>query len=60
MLIFIKNDKEELIMEAVDKIEPLDTENFRIVSIFGEQKNIRGKIKQLNLLNHRILFEAVG
>jgi predicted RNA-binding protein len=27
------------------------------VNIFGEQKIIKGKLKSMNLVNHKILFE---
>ena len=30
---------------------------FRLISIFGEQKVITGRLKSINLVNHRILFE---
>ncbi|MDY6852040.1 MAG: CooT family nickel-binding protein [Thermodesulfobacteriota bacterium] len=52
-----KDGQEELILEAVDLIEPEDEDGFRMVSIFGEQKIVKGKIKSINLVNHRILFE---
>lgn len=52
-----KDGQEELILEAVDLIEPEDEGGFRMVSIFGEQKTVKGKIKSINLVNHKILFE---
>ena len=54
----VKDGQEELLLEAVDLIEPEDEGGFRLVSIFGEQKTIRGKIKSINLVGHRIVFEA--
>jgi predicted RNA-binding protein len=54
---FIKNGEEELLLEAVDLVEPEENGQFRLVSIFGEQKIIKGKLKGMNLVNHRILFE---
>ena len=53
-----KNGEEELVLEAVDVIEPENEGAFRLVSIFGEQKIVRGKIKTINLVSHRIVFEA--
>ena len=55
---FIKDDKEELIMESVDVIEPEGENLWLLVGIFGDQKVIRGKIKGMNLVNHKIVFEA--
>jgi predicted RNA-binding protein len=52
-----KDGREELLLEAVDVIEPEDEGGFRLVSIFGEQKVVRGKIKSINLVGHRIVFE---
>jgi predicted RNA-binding protein len=54
---FIRNGEEELLLEAVDLVEPEENGQFRLVSIFGEQKIIKGKLKGMNLVNHRILFE---
>ncbi|MBW2091216.1 MAG: CooT family nickel-binding protein [Deltaproteobacteria bacterium] len=53
----LKNGQEELLLEAVDLIEPENEDSYRIVSIFGEQKIIKGKIKVINLVNHKIVFE---
>jgi len=52
-----KDGEEELLLEAVDLIEPEEDDSFRMVSIFGEQKIIKGKIKTINLVNHKIIFE---
>ncbi|MBW1711290.1 MAG: CooT family nickel-binding protein [Deltaproteobacteria bacterium] len=53
----LKNGQEELLLEAVDLIEPETEDSYRIVSIFGEQKVVKGKIKVINLVNHKIVFE---
>jgi len=50
-------DGEELIMEAVDTIEPENDGGWRLVGIFGDQKSIRGRIKGMHLVDHKILFE---
>ncbi|MBN2033727.1 MAG: CooT family nickel-binding protein [Deltaproteobacteria bacterium] len=54
---FFKNGREELILESVDLVEPEEQEHIRLVSIFGEQKIIKAKLKSMNLVNHKILFE---
>jgi len=54
---FVKEGKEQLIMEAVDIIEPKGENNWRLVGIFGDQKILKGRIKEMNLVNHRIIFE---
>jgi len=53
----LKNGQEELILESIDMIEPEDEKGYRLVSIFDEQKIIQGKIKFMNLVNHKIVFE---
>ena len=54
----VKNGKEELLMESVDIIEPEDDDRrYRLISIFGEQKIIRGRISLMNLVDHKIFFE---
>ncbi|MCP3875724.1 MAG: CooT family nickel-binding protein [Desulfobacteraceae bacterium] len=44
---------ETLLMEAVDKVEP-DKDGIRLISIFGEQKFIKGSIESLSLVDHKI------
>ncbi|MFO8084519.1 MAG: CooT family nickel-binding protein [Desulfobacterales bacterium] len=53
----VKNGQEQLIMESVDIIEPEGIDGYRIVGIFGDQKHIKGRIKLMNLVDHKILFE---
>ncbi len=53
----IKEGKEELLMESVDILEPGEKDGYRLVDIFGVQKIIKARIKSLNLVNHKILFE---
>ena len=52
-----KDGKEDLILESVDVVEPEEEIGYRLVSIFGDQKIIKGKIKLINLVNHKIVFE---
>ena len=52
-----RDDKEELILKSVDLVEPQDDGGFLLVDIFGTQKIIRGKLKQMNLVDHKIIFE---
>jgi predicted RNA-binding protein len=52
----LRDGKEELLLEAVDILENEDNQ-VRIASIFGEQKVVRGRIKSMSLVNHKILLE---
>jgi len=53
----IQGDKEELVMESVDIVEPQGEDSWRLVGIFGDQKIIKGRIKMMNLVDHKIFFE---
>jgi predicted RNA-binding protein len=53
----VKEGKEELILEAVDKVEN-EGDNIKIENIFGEQKTVRGRIRSMSLVNHRIVIEG--
>ncbi len=54
----LKDGKEELVLEAVDLVEPQADGAFRLVDIFGGQKLVRGRLKVMNLVDHRIVFET--
>ena len=57
--IILKDTSEEsLVLEAVDQVIPEGPETWRLTSIFGEQKVITGRIKSMNLVDHRIIFES--
>jgi predicted RNA-binding protein len=52
----MEEGKEKLLMEAVDKVEP-DGNGIRLVSIFGEQKFIKGVIDSLSLVDHKVYIK---
>ena len=52
----LKNGQEELLMEAVDVLEN-EGHQVRIANIFGEQKIIKGTIRRMSLVDHKILIE---
>jgi predicted RNA-binding protein len=49
--------REELVLESVDIVEPKEDGSFLLADIFGNQKTIKGKLKVMNLVNHKIVFE---
>ena len=53
----VVNGKEKLIMESVDRVEPVGENEWNLVSMFGEQKTVTGRIKAMELVDHRVLFE---
>jgi predicted RNA-binding protein len=54
-----QDGREELILEGVDIVEP-EEGGMRLVSIFGEQKVLRARLKAMSLVNHRIVLEETG
>ncbi|MHB1153264.1 MAG: CooT family nickel-binding protein [Eubacteriales bacterium] len=53
-----KNGNEKLVLESVDKIIPTG-DNIYLENIFFETKNIKARIKELALVDHKILLEEI-
>ena len=51
----IKNGSEEVIMESVDIMRPED-DGIHLKNILGECLKIKAHIKEMNLVDHRILL----
>ncbi len=52
----IKGGTEELILEDITLLRPEGNELF-LENMFGEQKRIKARIKEMNLTTHRVLLE---
>ena len=52
----IDGDRQKLIMEAVDSVEPEDG-GYKLINIFGEQKFIKGTIYSLSLVDHKVFLK---
>ncbi|OGQ12026.1 MAG: RNA-binding protein [Deltaproteobacteria bacterium RBG_19FT_COMBO_46_12] len=52
----IKGGKEELILEDISILRP-EKDELYLQNIFGEQKRIKARIKEMNLIDHRIVLE---
>ena len=52
----IEGDKNKLLMEAVDTVEPKD-DGIRLISIFGDQKFVKANIHSLSLVDHKIFLK---
>ena len=52
----IEGDENELVMEAVDRIEP-EEDGVKLVSIFGDQKFLKAKIHSLSLVDHKVFLK---
>ena len=56
----VRGCHKQMIMESVDVIEPEGEDSWRLVSIFGDQKMVKGRIKGMSLVNHTVMFEALA
>jgi predicted RNA-binding protein len=52
----LQNGEEQLIMESVDVVRP-EKEGIYLQDIFGGQRTVKARIKEMNLVDHRILLE---
>jgi predicted RNA-binding protein len=54
----LKDGKEEILFESVDLLES-DGTQIKMINIFGEQKEVKAKIKALSLVDHKIILEPM-
>jgi len=54
----LKNGTEELLLESVDKVVPRE-DGILLENIFGQQKIVKARIKEMALVSHRIILEKV-
>ncbi|MBW1783253.1 MAG: CooT family nickel-binding protein [Deltaproteobacteria bacterium] len=52
----LRDGKEEIFFEDIESLENSAGE-VKMVSIFGEEKTLRGKIKRFSLVDHKIILE---
>ena len=52
----LKDGKEEEVMADIATIIPVGTK-LRLVSLFGEEKEVEASIQEINLLGHKILLK---
>jgi predicted RNA-binding protein len=52
----LKDGKEELFLEQVSIIKP-EKDKLLLKNIFGEQKDIKARIKEVNMVGHKIILE---
>lgn len=51
-----RNGSEELIMESVDFLKP-EGNAILLKSIFGEEKKVEARIREMDLTRHKIVLE---
>jgi predicted RNA-binding protein len=52
----VENGKEQLCLESVDIIRP-EGDTVYLLSAFGEQKKVNARIREIRLIDHRIILE---
>lgn len=50
---------EELLMEKVDRIIPGEENNIFMESIFGERRVVKARIREMELVHHRVILEEI-
>jgi len=57
-LYLVDKEGEKLIMENVELVEAQNGK-LSVVDLFGERKEIKGRVKSLSLVDHKILVEPL-
>ena len=52
----LQDGEEQLIMENVDVVRP-DSNGIYLQDIFGGQRTVKARIKEMKLVDHKILLE---
>jgi predicted RNA-binding protein len=53
----VENGEEKVIMENVDFLE-IGEGQVKLINLFGEEKTVKGSVKMLSLVDHKIIIEA--
>lgn len=54
---YMLNDgHEEIILPAVDLVQPVGEDQWHLVTIYGEQKTLRARLHRMALGQHKLLF----
>ena len=50
---------EQLVLEDVTSIRP-EGDGYMLTSLFGQQLHVSGRIREVDLLKHRVVLEPAG
>jgi len=50
-----RNGGEELLLSEVVRIEPVSG-GYRLIGLLGDEVTLRGELREIDLLHHKILF----
>lgn len=53
-----EDGEEKLLLERVDRVVPKENEVY-LENIFGQRKTVEGRIRELLLVDHRIILERI-
>ncbi len=53
-----KNGQDELFLESVDKVTPME-DGLLLENIFGQRKTIKARIREMALVQHKIILEKI-
>ncbi len=53
---FLKDNHEQQVMESAYVIKRED-DNYYFLNIFGEQEFLKGKLKTIDLMSHKVILE---
>ena len=56
----VGEEREELLLEAVDLVEPVDENQWRLVSIFGGEKNVEARVSHPAFAQHKNFFKQTA
>jgi len=54
----LREGKQEKIFEGVDVLESRE-DNVKMVNIFGEEMEVKARVKSLSLVDHKIILEPL-
>ena len=52
-----ENGNTNLLLDAVDKVIPGEHDSIFLENIYGERKTIQARIKEMHLVDHKIILE---
>ncbi len=51
-----RGEKDELVLQSVDRVQPQE-DGLLLENIFGQRKVLKARIKELALVDHKIILE---
>ena len=54
------NGDEDMVMKSLDRVDPQPDGTFLLIDIFGNRKTVRGRLKRMSLVDHRVVFEPAA